>query len=74
MTSNGRPSATTVTVPCSMPVGTALQPGGFGQRHDRRRQRVGGEVDVGDRPAEQRVPHAAADEERLVAGRGQRAG
>ena len=29
VTSNGRPSMTTVTVPCSMPVGTALEAGGL---------------------------------------------
>ena len=32
VTSNGRPSATTVTVPCSMPVGTALKPAASARR------------------------------------------
>ena len=48
-----------------------LQPGRRGERDHRLRHGVGGDVDVGDRPAEQRVAHAAADEERLVPGVGQ---
>ena len=48
-----------------------VQAGGRGQRHHRLGAGVGGEVDVGDRAAEQRVAHAAADEERAVAGPGQ---
>ena len=32
VTSNGRPSITTVTVPCSMPVGTALKPAASARR------------------------------------------
>ena len=69
VTSNGRPSATTVTVPCSMPVGTALEARRRASAITALRARVGRDVDVGDRPAEQRVAHAAADEERRVARR-----
>ena len=73
VTSKGRPPAITVTVPWAMPVGTALSPAARARRDDRLRPGVGGDVDVGDRPAEEGVPHAAADRQRLVPGRGQRA-
>ena len=71
VTSNGWPSLTTVTVPCSMPVGTGCRPALAASGDHRLGTGVGGEVDVGDRAAEQRVAHAAADEERAVAGPGQ---
>ena len=50
VTSNGRPPATSVTVPCSTPVGTALTPAASASAITRSRPGVGGEVDVGDRP------------------------
>ncbi len=67
VTSNGRPSITTVTVPWSMPVGTALKPAAVGAAHHLLRQRRGGDVDVAMRQAEQRVAHRAADHARLLA-------
>ena len=67
VTSNGRPSTTTVTVPCSMPVGTALKPAACSAAHHLGRQRGGGDVDVAERHAEQRVAHRAADDARLLA-------
>ena len=41
------------------------------QRHHRVGPRVGGDVDIGDRQAEERVAHAAADQKRLMPGPGQ---
>ena len=49
VTSNGRPSMITVTVPCSMPVGTALKPAAVHAPHHLVRHRRGGDVDLGDR-------------------------
>ena len=72
VTSNGWPSLTTVTVPCSMPVGTGCRPAAAASGDHRLGAGVGGDVDVGDRAAEQRVAHAAADEERAEARPGQR--
>ena len=73
VTSNGRPSLTTVTVPCSIPVGTGCRPAAAASAITASGLGVGGDVDVGDRPAEQRVADAAADEERAEARPGQRA-
>ena len=57
---------TTVTVPCSMPVGTGLKPAASSADHFRR-QRGGGDVDFADRHAEERIAHRAADHARLLA-------
>ena len=49
-----------------------FEPGRLRQGHHRLGRRVGGEVEIGHRLAEQGVAHAAADEERAVALRGER--
>ena len=67
VTSCGRPSATTVTVPCSMPVGTALKPAASTRRDHLVGRGGGGDVDVAHRLVEQRVAHRAADHARLLA-------
>ena len=67
VTSNERPSITTVTVPCSMPVGTDAEAGRGGAADHLVGQRRGGEIDLADRLADQRVAHRAADHARLLA-------
>ena len=67
VTSNGRPSITTVTVPCSMPVGTGLKPAAAGAADHLVGNGGGGDIDLADRLAEQRVAHRAADHARLLA-------
>ena len=57
----------TVTVPCSMPVGTALQPAAVDAAHHLCRQRRGRHVDLGDRQPQERVAHRAADDARFLA-------
>ena len=50
-----------------MPVGTALKPAASHAAHHLVGQRGGGDVDVAERLAEQRVAHRAADDARLLA-------
>ena len=74
VTSNGRPSATTVTVPCSIPVGTALSPAASASADTLSgRASVAMSMSATGRPM-QRVAHAAADEERPVPAGRQRRG
>ncbi len=58
---------TSVTVPWSMPVGTALDAGALGAPHHFVRERRGRDVDVTGHEAEQRVAHGAADDPCLLA-------
>ena len=46
--------------------GDGLQAGGLQGRNHRRRLQPGGQVDVGDRAAHDRIPDAAADKARAV--------
>ena len=57
----------TVTVPCSMPVGTVFEPDGRNAFHDLFRHGGRGDVNLRDRHAEQCVSHRAADDARLLA-------
>ena len=61
------PAATTVIVPCSMPVGTVLKPAASARRDRFLGQRRRRDVDIGDGLAEQRVAHRAAGDPRLLA-------
>ena len=56
-----------VMVPCSMPVGTALQPAASHAAHHLLRQRGGRHIDLGDRKSQQGVAHCAADDARFFA-------
>ena len=56
-----------MTVPWSMPVGTALKPAACGAARHLGGQRRGRDVDIAVRQAEQRVAHRAADHARLLA-------
>ena len=67
VTSKGLPSATTVTVPWSMPVGTVLSPARSASGDHPVRLRRGGKVDLSDGKPEQRVAHGAANGARLDA-------
>jgi hypothetical protein len=64
VTSTGPASSTAVTVPCARPVGTTLIPASLEQIDHLLGRVAGGDVDIGDRHAQQRVAHRAADEAR----------
>ena len=57
----------TVTVPCSIPVGTTFQPAAWPRARHLVGQGRGRDVPFADRLAEQRVAHGAADDACLLA-------